>query len=395
MEEPPGEEPAAEADDGLSLAEQALDAKEKGNQALKSADLPLATEYYEKALTLFDKAMEDVPQAKILKNNEVVKYGDGGYGIVDTAYPQFGDYLIQDLGHGEVVKEKVGRYEEVPQRFLRKELKSIPQDLFELRLAVLQNLTLISLKLARASLKNDDWAEVVRSANEALSMDGRAPKALFRKATALVELKDMESAAKSLGIAYQETRGRDPEVMKLLEVVLAAKGKGKGRGKGKRGRGRGGFCSGFDRSCRDPDCDDPECTAELEPPDPPSDREDESGNEQLGSNDEEEAIIEEVLPDEPVIEEVTPPPKAHAEKRRPRDSQRESEEVIAPPNAHAEKRPPRGSQRESDPASSKGSGLTLQSVPLKVWAIIATVVLLVVGNAIMLMPSNTGSGAEL
>jgi len=382
MEEPPGEEPT-EADENLSVAEQALVAKEKGNQALKSADLPLATEYYEEALNLYDKALEEVPQAKILRNNEVVKYGDS-YGIVDTAYPQFGDYLIQDLGHGEVVKEKVGRYEEVPQRFLRKELKSIPQDLFELRLAVLQNLTLISLKLARASLKSDDWGEVVRCANAALSMDGRAPKALFRKATALVELKDVEGAAKSLTIAYQETRGKDPEVMKLLEFVLRAKGKGKGRGKGKRGRGRGGFCSGFDRSCRDPACDDPECTAELEPL---SDREDESGNEPAGSNDEEEPIIEEVPPDEPIIEEVPPDEPI-------------IEEVSPPPRAHGEKRPPRSSQkpsssRESEAASSKSSGLTLQSVPLKVWAIIATVVLLVVGNAIMLMPSNTGSGAEL
>eukprot|EP00421_Protoceratium_reticulatum_P002020 CAMPEP_0168368050 /NCGR_PEP_ID=MMETSP0228-20121227/6052_1 /TAXON_ID=133427 /ORGANISM="Protoceratium reticulatum, Strain CCCM 535 (=CCMP 1889)" /LENGTH=455 /DNA_ID=CAMNT_0008380887 /DNA_START=173 /DNA_END=1539 /DNA_ORIENTATION=- len=217
----------AEAVDAVAAA------KEAGNAALKSADLPLAIEQYEGAVKLFEDALAAYPQAKVLRNNDIVRYGDGRFGTIETAYPHFGDYVLEDLSTRSLVKAKVGKYEEVSTRFLRRDLESVPPALFELRLACLQNLALVSLKLARASLRESDFEETVRRADAALAMDGRSPKALMRKGAALIELKTFDGAYRALAIAAQETRGRDAEVNRLLGLVLAAKGKGKGKGRGR------------------------------------------------------------------------------------------------------------------------------------------------------------------
>jgi hypothetical protein len=211
--------------------------KELGNDALKAKDLPLAIEKYEEALNLWQKALLAVPQNKSLSQNDKVLYDDAGFGIVETCDVIFQEFHIQDLCTGQMVKHKVGKYEDVVTKFKRTELAYLPQDLFDLRLAILQNLSLVALKLARASKRKEDFEEVVKRANEALLMNGTAAKASMRKGEALFELKDMEGAMRALAVAQQETKGRDEEVVRLLQQVLAAKGKGKGKGRGKAGKG--------------------------------------------------------------------------------------------------------------------------------------------------------------
>eukprot|EP00927_Polykrikos_kofoidii_P072689 TRINITY_DN68782_c0_g1_i1.p1 TRINITY_DN68782_c0_g1~~TRINITY_DN68782_c0_g1_i1.p1 ORF type:complete len:438 (+),score=79.03 TRINITY_DN68782_c0_g1_i1:48-1316(+) len=265
---------AGDTQSAPSITAAAAAAKEAGNQALKSADLPLAIERYEESVRLCEEALSRTTQPKHLRNNEVVKYGDSCFAIVETAYPHFGDYCLEDLGTGEVVKHKVTKYEEVPKRFRRSDLLSVPQDLFDLRLACLQNLTLVSLKIARGSSRARDFEETVRRANDALAMNGCAPKALMRKGAALIELKDIDGAGSVLALAAQATRGKDEEVMRLLRLVMDVKGKGKGKG-GVKGRGRGKgttFAPKLNR-CRDPNCNDEGCGHA-----PPSSSEDEAGD---------------------------------------------------------------------------------------------------------------------
>jgi len=221
--------------------------KEAGNEALKSKDLPLASERYEEALEVWEKAFAEVPQAKALNQNDLVRFCEEGFGVIETADPIFKDYQVTSLCNGDFVKHKAGKYEEVITKFKRKELMVVPQEFFDLRLGLLQNQTLVALKLARASRAQSDWEEVVARANMALYMSGRAAKALMRKGEALLHLKDVEGAARALSMAAQETKGKDEEVNRLLQIILDAKGKGKGK-KGK-GKGRGGM----DQQLRDDD----------------------------------------------------------------------------------------------------------------------------------------------
>jgi len=229
-------------------ADAATAAKNQGNEALKSADLPRAIERYEEAVRLVDIALEGAPQERLLRNNEIVRYGDGKFAMIDTAYPQFEDYVLMDLASRDLIKHKVGRhdFDMVSKRFLRKEMHLVPQEIFDLRLACLQNISLAALKMARGSTLRQDYEEAVKRANDALLMDGKSAKALMRKGQALVDIKEWPKAAQVLVAAAQETKGKDPEVMRLLEVVMAAKGKGTGKGKGlgKDGKGKGANAAG-------------------------------------------------------------------------------------------------------------------------------------------------------
>merc|ERR550525_2220106 len=106
-------------------------------------------------------------------------------------------------------------------------------------------------------------------------MDGRSSKALMRKGAALFELGEVNGAAQVLSVAMQETKGKDIEVLKLLQQVQVAKGKGKGRGNRhledpnyKRFKEYEDYCTstggysvkdGKDRLCREPSCTDKHC----------------------------------------------------------------------------------------------------------------------------------------
>mmetsp|Transcript_51276 Transcript_51276/g.121846 ORF Transcript_51276/g.121846 Transcript_51276/m.121846 type:complete len:337 (-) Transcript_51276:15-1025(-) len=223
--------------DPLEVAMAAATAeKAAGNDSLKAADLPTAIEHYEKAIAKVDEAMGYVPQTKkALKQNDLVRYNGNRFGHVDTADMIFGDYILKDLGTKGTVTERLG-YQDVEIRFKRKEIESIPQEMYDLRLACLQNITLVALKIARASHRHSDFEDVVAKANVALMMDGLNIKALIRKGAALLEMKDLMKAFNVLKLAYDKTYGKDVEVLQLLQVCLAAKGKGKGKGlKGKDG----------------------------------------------------------------------------------------------------------------------------------------------------------------
>lgn len=268
-------------------AEAAAAAKNQGNEALKSADLPRAIERYEEAIRLVDRSIERATQEADLQNNDFVRYGGGKFAMIDTAYPEFEDYVLMDLATRDLIKHKVGRhdFDVVNKRYLRKELLAVPKDLFDLRLACLQNISLASLKIARGSKRRADYEEAVRRSDAALAMDGKSAKALMRKGQALVDIREWPNACKVLVAAMQETKGKDPEVQRLLEVVLEAKGKGKGKGKGKNAKCKGTKFGGADGLSK-PDapshstCQDGSCArveevpeSEEEPPQEDSDEE--------------------------------------------------------------------------------------------------------------------------
>merc|ERR1711957_289249 len=104
------------------MGNDATAAKERGNDALKSPDLPVAIERYEEALRICDDALECnrdkwASEPRDLNNNELVQYGDGQFALIDTAHASFGDYVLRDLGNQEVVKVKAGKYEMIEKRF--------------------------------------------------------------------------------------------------------------------------------------------------------------------------------------------------------------------------------------------------------------------------------------
>lgn len=201
-----------------ALVASIAEAKDAGNKALKEDDLSGAKEHYEKALERFDEGLDALPPEEI-GYNDLVKY-EGGFAVVDTAAKQFQDYILQDLYTYSIVKAKVGRFEEVATHFKDTDLKRIPRELFAARLAVVQNMALLSLKHARATGETTDFEDVIRAADRALAMDGKSPKALMRKGAALVELKEIDAAAQVLGAAAKETKGQDKEVQRLLQTVL-------------------------------------------------------------------------------------------------------------------------------------------------------------------------------
>ncbi|CAK0809576.1 unnamed protein product [Prorocentrum cordatum] len=235
-------EAAAGAVGGVAGLAEAAEAKEAGNAALRSADLPLAVERYEEAIAACDRALAALEgqrrtEPKELANDDLVYYehqGREGFGIVDMAHPHFGDYVVKDLGTADIVKVKAGKYEEVSRRFRRRELVAVPRELFDTRLACLNNLTLVSLKLAKSTLRDEDFVATVKRADDALAMDGRAAKALMRKGASLLVLKQVKEAVQALTLASHVTRGKDSEVERLLEAVMVAKGKSRGKGRGKR-----------------------------------------------------------------------------------------------------------------------------------------------------------------
>lgn len=100
---------------------------------------------------------------------------------------------------------------------MRNVMTLLPPGFLEIRIACLQNLTLATLKLARVSGRPVAFAEVVSLADSALEMNGRSVKALLRRGTALMELREFHSAVQSLTKAAQETRWNDPEVLRVLK----------------------------------------------------------------------------------------------------------------------------------------------------------------------------------
>jgi hypothetical protein len=351
--------------------------KELGNNALHSKDLPLAIEKYEEALDLWQNALLAVPQTGALNQNDLVLYAEEGrFGRVETNDIIFKEFQVEDMCTGQMVKHKVGKYEEVVTRFKRKDLAHVPQEVYDLRLAILQNMSLVALKLARASKREEDFEEVVRRANEALLMKGTAAKASMRKGEALYELRDMEGAMRSLAIAQQETKGKDDEVLRLLLLVREAKGKGKGKGRGKGGRGRQSAINLKQdyMNCNHPGCDNEQPHSHEQ--DCP--RCDVDGS--VGSSSDEEPIIEDITePTEPNLE-------AAAKTAAPDDTE---DGGLAEVDEEILKTRPTPCPDSSSRAVPRKTGWCSQRSLL----IIAGVLVVVVGNAVLLMNVRGGTAA--
>jgi len=93
-------------------------------------------------------------------------------------------------------------------RFARKELLAVTREDLDFRLAVLQN-------LAAVCLRQEKFDQAVHWADQALCIQGRAPKALMRKGSALLRLNQPGPASDVLATAAEEVPN-DAEVRRLL-----------------------------------------------------------------------------------------------------------------------------------------------------------------------------------
>jgi tetratricopeptide (TPR) repeat protein len=76
------------------------------------------------------------------------------------------------------------------------------------------------LNLAQCYLKLEAWTKVVPNCKDALSFDENNPKALYRRAYALVKLKKIDDANKDVKLALK-TKPDDKSLLKLKKVIDA------------------------------------------------------------------------------------------------------------------------------------------------------------------------------
>lgn len=194
---PPG---ASEAE----LCAACADAKAKGNAAYAQGDLEAALKHYEEALVHWEAALAPPP-----KNHEIntrVRYSEHGFGTVMSAFTMFDEYFLKDLGTDAAIwaGEAGGQLK----RYEAKDLRPVSDELWDLRFAIAQN-------LAAVCLKRNEYDEAVRWADAALSMDGKAPKALMRLGAALLRLGKAGPASDRLAEAVKALP-HDVELRKLL-----------------------------------------------------------------------------------------------------------------------------------------------------------------------------------
>lgn len=193
-------------------AEPALDdacasARAAGNTAYVAGDMATAADSYTEALAACERAMRAEPQPKGLEVGQLVRYSEKGYfGTVMSSFPLFDEYFLKDLGSNQAIW--VGDAGGNLKRFARKELLSVKREVVDFRLAVLQN-------LAAVDLRTGELQQCVRWTDEALCIQGRAPKALMRKGSALLKLNQPGPASDVLATALEEVPS-DVEVRRLL-----------------------------------------------------------------------------------------------------------------------------------------------------------------------------------
>jgi len=191
---------------------QCLAAKGLGNEAFNAGELDSATEHYETALRHWEEAMKVLPEPKLLEVGQHVRYDlRNFFGVVMSAFPLFDEYFLKDLGSDQAIW--VGEPGGDLQRFARKELKAAPRPLIDLRFTIVQN-------LAAVKLKQEHFNEAVRWADAALVIDGRAPKALMRKGSALLRLNRPGPASDVLATAA-EAEPKNGELRRLLREAEA------------------------------------------------------------------------------------------------------------------------------------------------------------------------------
>jgi len=188
------------------VIEQASQAKAEGNNAYAAGDLGLATSKYTECLSMWEDALGALPREATLQVGEVVRYHKKGFGTVMSAFPLFDEYFLKDSGTDQAIW--VGDPGGDLYHFARKDLEAVPTEFFDLRLLTLQN-------LAAVCLRKDDLEGASQWADQALAMDGRAPKALMRKGAALLRDGQPGPASDALAAA-KKALPSDPEIRKLL-----------------------------------------------------------------------------------------------------------------------------------------------------------------------------------
>lgn len=187
-------------------AEACAAAKTEGNSAYAAGKLELAVEHYIAALEHWAQALEDVPKPKSFSRGDRVRYQSKGFGTVESAFHIMDEYFLKDLGTEKPIW--VGTAGIDLQRFSKSELQPVPQELFDLRLACTQN-------LAAVKLKQEEFESAIQWADEALRMDGKAPKALMRKGAAMLKNGQAGPASDVLMLAVQESP-TDRDAKRLL-----------------------------------------------------------------------------------------------------------------------------------------------------------------------------------
>lgn len=186
--------------------ESCIAAKAEGNTAYAAGNLDLAIEHYTASLEHWDEALEIEVKPKTFSKGDCVVYNSRGFGRVESAFTVMDEYFCKDLGTDKPIW--VGDAGGDLKRFSKSDLQPVPQDLFDLRLAVAQN-------LAAVKLKQEDFELTIKWAEEALRMDGRAPKALMRKGAAMLKSGQAGPASDVL-LTAQEVSPKDAEVKRLL-----------------------------------------------------------------------------------------------------------------------------------------------------------------------------------
>eukprot|EP00439_Symbiodinium_sp_Y106_P068604 s2043_g11.t1 len=180
------------------------EAKAAGNAAYANGELESAWEHYMNALDHWDAALCAVP--KTHETGTRVRYSKHGFGMVMSAFPMFDEYFLKDLGTDQAIW--AGEPGGDLKRFPANELRPVGDELFDLRFTIAQN-------LAAVCLKRSLYKEAIEWADAALSMDGKAPKALMRLGAALLRSGKPGPASDRLAEA-QKAMPNDPEVRKLL-----------------------------------------------------------------------------------------------------------------------------------------------------------------------------------
>jgi len=180
-------------------------AKAAGNSAYACGELDKAWEHYMEALHYWDEALGPPPAMHEVGRR--VRYSKHGFGQVMSAFTMFDEYFLKDLGTDQAIW--AGDPGGELKRFSARELRPVSDELFDLRFAIAQNLAAVSLKRAL-------YQEAIEWADAALSMDGKAPKALMRLGAALLRSGKPGPASDRLAAA-QKAMPNDPEVRKLLK----------------------------------------------------------------------------------------------------------------------------------------------------------------------------------
>lgn len=180
--------------------------KQQGNAAYAAGDMDTALQLYTKAVDVWEETFTSSKPKPALEVGMRVRYTALGFGMVMSAFPMFDEYFLKDLGTDQAIW--VGEPGGDLKRFPAKDLRPISDELFDLGIALAQN-------LAAVSLKRSDFNEVVRWADMALAMDGKAPKALMRLGVALLRLGKPGPASDRLAAAAK-AMPNDSEVRELL-----------------------------------------------------------------------------------------------------------------------------------------------------------------------------------